>query len=297
MKKLYSALVFLINHGPRNFLMRVYNRSTTWDAINLSGMKPKGTSVTDSLTHAPYLEFCSSLQGNSEDFRRFRKNKSIISVYDHVPLNIGEDYLQEIQQNLKLLSVDVDWNRVREVDSIGSPLQYYFKSLGKLSPTMLRYVKTVLDFELLFPISSFQNVCEIGVGFGGQSALILDRWNLKSYTYYDLPEVLNVVEHFISKSHPNLVQNVYFRDGRSPQVDQYDFAFSNYAFSELDKETQIKYLNSVILQSKHGYITWNNLGNYYHGAYTVGDLLRIIPNSQVLPELPLTSKYNVVITW
>jgi hypothetical protein len=295
--KLYSALLFLAKYGPRNFLLRVYNRSTMWDSVHPSERKPEGTSVTDSLAHVSYLEFCGSIQADSRDFRRFRRNNSIISVYDHVPLDIGKKYFNEIQANLALLNDNLDWSRVRELDSIGKPLQYYFRNLGNLSPTMLRYVKTTLDFELRYPFTSFENVVEIGVGFGGQSALILDRWNLKSYTYFDLPEVLNVVKHYVRKSHPNSSQNLYFLDGRSPKEGKYDFVFSNYAFSELDRETQIKYLDSVILLATHGYITWNNLGNYYHDAYSVADLLRIIPNSELSPEIPLTSKYNTVISW
>lgn len=253
--------------------------------------------MTDSETHIRYLEFCRSLNAGPKDLDFFRRNKAIISVYDHVPLNIGEDYLVEIRNYFDTSKQILDWNKVKTLDSIGKPIRYYFKGVGLISPTMLRYAKTLLDFESIFDYSTFRNVCEIGVGFGGQSSLMIERWNLDSYTYYDLPEVLNLVENFLEISNPSSLEIAKFQDGRAPQLGNYDFVFSNYAFSELDRQTQIKYLESTILQSAHGYITWNNLGNFYHDAYSLADLLRIIPNSQITPEVPLTSKYNSVIIW
>lgn len=297
MKKIQSGVFFLFKHGPRNFIMRIYNRFVTWETESISAVVPEGTSVTDSFSHISYLDLCGSLDAGTREFNNFRRNKSIISVYDHVPLDIGNEYLEEIQVDLETRVENFDWAKVLEIDSIGRPLRYYFRRTGLLSPTMLRYVKTVLDFENQFPTANFEHIAEIGVGFGGQSSLILGRWNLKSYTYYDLPEVHNVVRHFLAKSNLVSTEIIEYRDGRTPLPGVFDFVFSNYAFSELDRETQDKYLDNVILQSKHGYITWNNLGNYYHGAYSLADLVRLIPNSQISPEVPLTSKYNAVITW
>jgi putative sugar O-methyltransferase len=210
---------------------------------------------------------------------------------------MGIDYLAEIERIQLRTGSFLNWKSISRFDSVGRPLKYRFKRIGKFSPTFLRYSKTILEFEDFFDAKSFKNVCEIGVGFGGQAGLILDRWAPESYTLYDLPEVLHLVEKYLIKIGKINESKIILANGRNPEFGKFDFVFSNYAFSELDKATQDAYLHNIILNSRHGYITWNNLGHFYNGAYSLGDLIRLIPKSQIVPETPLTSKYNSVIQW
>lgn len=297
MKKIRAAMRFLFQYGPANFIFRVFNRFKTWDLPQTNFSHSRGTSITDSDNHLSYLTFCSTVQVESKEFKKFRSNKSIISVYDHVPLSVGIEYLSEIERIRLGAGSTLDWKLVSRLDSIGNPLKYHFSGIGNISPTFLRYTKTILELEDFFDTNSFRNICEIGVGFGGQAALILERWKPDRYTFYDLPEVLHLVEKYLIEVDARKVSETILRDGRNPKSGQYDFVFSNYAFSELDKVTQDAYLNNVILNSRHGYITWNNLGHHYNDAHSLGELIRLIPNSQIMPEIPLTSKYNSVITW
>jgi len=57
------------------------------------------------------------------------------------------------------------------------------------------------------------------------------------------------------------------------------------------------YLEKVILHSKRGFITWNNLGQNNFNAHSIPELLQIIPNSKIIEEKPLTAKDNCVIIW
>ena len=66
---------------------------------------------------------------------------------------------------------------------------------------------------------------------------------------------------------------------------------------ELNPEIQDLYLNNVILNSKRGYITWNYFSQYHYNGYSLADLVRIIPGSQIIPEKPLTSDTNAIIVW
>ena len=60
-----------------------------------------------------------------------------------------------------------------KLDKLGNPFKYQYPSyLSPLSPTTLRYLKTVSDLNILFG-DNFKKVAEIGCGYGGQ-ALVND---------------------------------------------------------------------------------------------------------------------------
>ena len=86
-------------------------------------------------------------------------------------------------------------------------------------------------------------------------------------------------------------------DGRSPEFSEVDLVISNFAFSELRPSVQDAYLRNVILNSKRGYMTMNTLAQAYFGGLSQAELLRRIPNSQILPEKPLSAPGNLIIYW
>jgi len=112
-----------------------------------------------------------------------------------------------------------------------------------------------------------------------------------------LPEVIGLSERFLS-NFACLNGKIKFIDGLHLYTDIHsDLVISNYAFSELQREVQDMYLEKVILKSKRGLITWNNLGQNSFNAYSVSELLEIIPNSKIINENPLTYEDNCVIIW
>lgn len=81
------------------------------------------------------------------------------------------------------------------------------------------------------------------------------------------------------------------------EVRDYDLLISNYAFTELPRGFQDVYLKKVILNSKKGYITYNDINPASFNSYKRDELLSIIPDSSVMEERPLTDKNNCVIVW
>jgi hypothetical protein len=77
----------------------------------------------------------------------------------------------------------------------------------------------------------------------------------------------------------------------------YDLVISNYAFTELSRELQDVYLRKVILRSKRGYITYNQLTPPHYRSYDRDELVEIIDGARVIPEAPLTWENNCVIVW
>ena len=81
----------------------------------------------------------------------------------------------------------------------------------------------------------------------------------------------------------------------------WDLVISNYAFSELPYLVQEHYIKNVILKSKNGFMIMNsgrtNITGRSTGKHSVSDLLRIIPNSRICEEAPLTGPDNFIIIW
>jgi len=117
------------------------------------------------------------------------------------------------------------------------------------------------------------------------------------YNLIDLPEAIGLSEKFLSNFEA-CSGRVKFVDGLHLYTDIHsDLVISNCAFSELQREVQDMYLEKVILHSKRGFITWNNLGQNNFNAHSIPELLQIIPNSKIIEEKPLTAKDNCVIIW
>ena len=104
----------------------------------------------------------------------------------------------------------------------------------------------------------------------------------------DSNSIFSIYIHYASDSNLSEVLPEYFNS---------DLLISNDAFSELSREIQDLYLKNVVLNAKRGYITWNSWSSTYLGGYSLAELVRVIPNSQIIPEKPLTGKENAIIVW
>ena len=142
-----------------------------------------------------------------------------------------------------------------------------------------------------------KSIAEIGCGYGGQ-ALVLDAlFQLDKYSLYDLP----LVNKLISKYLESYILNGSYQTttlNRST-VSKFDLVLSNYAFSELPKHIQLKYVEKVLANSSKGYLTMNSGkgGKRSKGKLSIEELEQLIPNFEVFEENPKTSKFNYIIVW
>ena len=255
--------------------------------------KVGNSSITDSETLATYPSLCGIAAKDIETFKKFRSSRVMFDALDHVTIEQGNSYISEI---LKLSVWSEKFTTVLlQIDQVGKPRKFRFKPYGTFSPTLLRYLKVYLDLEKFFGSLRNLNIVEIGIGFGGQASLIRLLSKPLSYTLYDIPPVLGLAQKFIEEIEAS--GNFTFLDGRNPEPSDPDLVISNYAFSELNRELQDQYLQNVVLKSARGYITWNNLSEKTLGGYSLAELIRLIPDSQIHPERPNTSECNAIIVW
>ena len=251
------------------------------------------TSISDS-DELGYLKSVIDAVANEDTLMNFRSNRDYQQVLEHVTASLGQKYLDVItsEYNSQPESVFAGLSKLSE---FGRPPVHDFSGIGPVSPTILRYVKVAYDLNNLFGDLSKLRIGEIGVGFGGQAAVLNRLFGVKDFIAFDLPEVLRLFEIFLSRTHSGLKPRLV--DGRKPIRTEVDLVVSNYAFSELARNVQDAYLDNVILGAKSGYMIWNNLSTKYLDGYSLRAIIRKIPGSRVLKEVPLSSKANRLIVW
>jgi hypothetical protein len=293
MKRIARIIIWTRRFGILNLLLRFRNKRILWKIEKIEQYKPGGTSITDSEYLSAYTTLCGLAAHDDSIFKRFRSCEVLVEALDHVSLEQGQQYLCEIQ---KMATWSREFSKaLTQLDAVGNPRKYRFANYGTISPTLLRYLKVYLDLKRLFGPMDGKRISEIGIGFGGQAGLITILDQPAQYSLFDIPPVLELTQKYLRSIEVN--GNFEALDGRVPKIIETDLVISNYAFSELNRKIQEEYLKNVILRSKMGYITWNNLSQTQLGGYSLAELIRRIPDSEVIPETPLTAVSNVILMW
>ena len=248
------------------------------------------TSITD---NGEYPEFCDLAVKDDLLFSNFRRNPIYNYALEHDSAEQGLEYLA-VAQKLKNLPNHIE--EFKKNDQVGNPVVSTYGGIGEISPTTTRYIKILSDLQQEFGTLDNLNICEIGVGYGGLCRIIDSYFQVKSYCLVDLESVLKLarkyLKHFqINTSLTSKPMELLAAD------DKYDLVISNYAFTELRTEIQNVYLEKIILKSRRGYITYNNVNRPHFSSYTKDELVKMIPNVRVLKEIELTNSQDCILAW
>lgn len=244
-----------------------------------------------------YLYIVEKASNNFRIFQNFKSHPIFNEIYEHVSKSHGKEYLNCIIKNDKNLLDKID--KFLENDKIGNPKKYYYKEIDRLiSPTTLRYIKVASDIKKIFS-DKIDNIVEVGCGYGGQ-CLILDKYiNIRNYLLIDLYEVTKFIEKYLEC----YVLNSSYETKTINKISHessWDLVISNYAFSELPSETQLIYINKILLKSKNGYMTMNSgldTSAFKKNHLSLKEITNLMPNIKIIPEEPLTAKDNYIIVW
>ena len=240
-----------------------------------------------------YPSFCKKASEDDKLFNSFRSHPVFDSIVDVINDEDGKRFCKYLKDKYPRSLVEIE--EYRKNDSIGSPRVYEYDDFGVISPSTLRYVNILFHIEELFGNLNDFNIVELGIGYGGQSRLINKSFNTSSYSFIDLPEVLGLAKRYLSNFPLSL--DLFFYHYENLKIKQYDLFISNYAFTELRRDLQDFYLENVILKSDRGYMIYNDINPKDFNSLKKDDLVKLIPNSKVLPEVPLTSEKNCIIYW
>ena len=296
----YEIYRHLYSHLFRK-IYKIFNKNEYGDLANQSESD-----------NGEYISFVKKALKNDYYFNNFKRNPIYQFHLEHVTYKQGLEYLDIIiTKNLNILN-KIDKFIIN--DKTGNPINFYYKDLNKkISPTTLRYIKVASDLEYYFG-NKFDNIVEIGCGYGGQYLVLDQIFKIQNYySMFDLDDVNSLIkknlEQFNTLSKYDLFNNV-------KKIDKIDLLISNYAFSELPKKLQIKYLEDVVSKSTHGYMTMNSgldsnsdfnnflskknniiFHNDFENHLHYSDIKKYIPNCRVVEEKPLTGNKNYIIIW
>ena len=246
----------------------------------------------------PYTSYVERISLNPRLLNSFRRNFFYRTILEHVTYEQGKQYYSLLNNDSKeLLSKNP---RFHALSKVGRPRKYYFKEIGYVSPTILRYALIAEEIERLFGKGLGQRVVEIGIGFGGQFALLQENLEFEKYYFYDLVPVQNLTLQFLNKANQSSTK-VILGDSQDPPVLSADFVISNYAFSELPYLLQLKYMNHIISKSKNGFMMMNsgrtNFTGRSEGKMSLDEICSFLPNAQIMEEFPKTGPDNYLIVW
>jgi len=199
---------------------------------------------------------CLKIIKEKKSLNNFRTHPIIIKFMDNVHPKMGEINLEYIQKHYPDLLEKVDV--FKKNDSVGNPYTFTY-SVGDFCPTTLRYIKIAGDINERFSHLEKAKIVEIGGGYGGQCRILKELFPNADYTIVDLKEVLLLAKFYLDEF--NLGVSFLAPEEIDPE-EKYDLVISNFAFSECAKDVQEEYLNTLIKNSKHGYMIMYNPFEY-----------------------------------
>ena len=254
--------------------------------------KVSGSSITDSIRHHEYSEFCQKASLDEDVFPFFRSHTIYREVLEHVPHYLAAKYSHDLR---KLPDREQIKNGLMLIDCVGTPWKFHYKYFGQVSPTAIRYAYFANEIRKLFPGINPQHICEIGCGFGGQALALKTMFDYQQITFVDLPQALSLTKRSLSECQFDKQANYLNPSESSPN--KFDFLISNYAFSELSREYQDLYIRNFIRNSNAGFMAWNPLSFEELDGYSLHELLKLIPNSKAQREIPSSYVGNHYIYW
>lgn len=239
-----------------------------------------------------YPQVCLDASRDLSLFRSFRRNPIYNEILEHTSPEQGEEYLRLISEDPDVLKC---MDRFVKNDDHGGPRLSRYPGIGLVSPSTLRYVKVLADLKKYFRSLDHLNVCEIGVGYGGQCRVVNAYYRPAAYTLVDIQPALALTQRFLDNY--TLPSVLSYKTMNELARQSYDLVISNYAFTELPRSIQDVYLDRLLLPSKRGYITYNEITPTEFRSYRSEELARMIPGARILKEEPLTHPRNCLIVW
>lgn len=207
----------------------------------------------------PYLEVCARAVSSEETFNKFKSEVAYRGIVTGVSELQGKQYFDKLKKsNSQFLSEEV-LEKAKIADSVGSPVKFSYGNIGDISPTTLRYLNVMHELFAEFGNLNNYKVLEIGCGYGEQCQLINQFSDIQSYTVVDEPIVLSLVAKYVERLKQTVPHMTSCHDVNKLQPEEYDLVISNYAYSELNKDTQDLYFEKFVSKSRRGYMTYNAL--------------------------------------
>lgn len=210
-----------------------------------------------------YSASCLELSEDESKFSNFRKDEKYRTILEGAPKLFFDYYETAIKshENHQLFLDNLDKFRIN--DKIGNPDTYIDPEIGEFSPSTLKFAYNSIDILYYITnhgdLSSVKNIVEIGGGYGGLCLILSGFIDWDEYILIDLPETCLLIDKYIS-NFSNLkgkVKTIPCNQIDNFELKNIDFSIAINSLSECDLETQLKYFDKIISNSKLSYIVRN----------------------------------------
>jgi putative sugar O-methyltransferase len=101
------------------------------------------------------------------------------------------------------------WGGIMEEDSFGNPMPYYLNT--KSSGNLVHYAYSLEQLrKIKLEVKDFDQIVEIGGGYGGMAKLIYRLGFSGNYTIYDLPEFSALQKYYLSSINSEITKKISF---------------------------------------------------------------------------------------
>ncbi len=239
-----------------------------------------------------YVNFVEMALKDKDVFNSFRRDPRYRDILEHVSEELANEYYLKLREELSHKEI---FSLCETVKNVGNPRLSKFED-SELSPTILRYINVSLDLAKKFPKNKFENIVEIGAGYGGQALILEKFYNIKHYTLIDLPQVNQLIKKFFSHHNPNF-QYSFSEIENYKSNKNYDLFISNYAFSELPKQLQLTAIKNIVSNTNYGYMIVNNFNKISFRYLSQSQYSEHLKNLKIFDEIPESYIFNKVLTF
>jgi hypothetical protein len=247
----------------------------------------------DAYVHVPV---CEDAINSENTFNNFKSDKRFTAILEHTAPEYSQIFLQRMIEEYPDEFSLIDWDKVRENDSVGGPflLEYeHVPSNNKLfSPSTIAYTFKALEILDHIKKSNLNNVkiIEIGAGYGGQCKSILDLAALfdiqiESYTLVDLYWPNQLQKKYLNNlGYVDKLTFISYEDLlEGEELPEFDYLISIYALAEFSDNVKQFYIDKI-KNFRYHYLVWNTPS--VHEKFLLSDIEE---------ERPKTGPYNSVI--
>ena len=232
------------------------------------------TSLSDNQV---FPQYCLDASNDYRLFNQFRSQREYRRIGEHVKERGGWKALATMRNDPEIMA---NIESFKENDEWGGPLLTSFPECGDISTTTLRFILRLTEMKHHFGSLDGLNICEIGVGYGGQCRIINALFKPATYCLVDTQPVLALAHRYLGNY--ILHSTLSFLTMNELPCRQFDLVISNYSFSEMRRPIQDVYLERVIANAKMGYIAYNEITPDHFDSYKADEIAAMIPGAEIL---------------
>lgn len=204
-----------------------------------------------------YINACRRFVSDDEAFKTFRQDKDYRLILEGDAYEIGTQCLDLLVKNHSDMLPIKNLEKFKENDIYGSPTTHEYPIVGRINPCTIKYINNVLDIQKLVGGDKLDRIVEVGVGFGAMAKLLSAVYDFKEYNLIDLPDVVALAEKYLS-NFPELIGRCKFISCDDlVEIKDVDLFISDSCLAECNLETQTKYTEKILKNSKYAYVVYN----------------------------------------